>query len=75
MGEKEKQRNQLLEYTNKRLEEIGMKQCPVSSFFSNDDLEEARKIYKNCDILDMVYIFAIGFANGIEYERTKNQHS
>lgn len=59
----------VLEYVEKKLDEIGCKDLPVNEMYSKEDWEVAQKSRKEEKILDTMYIMAIGFANGVKYER------
>lgn len=56
--------NEVLEYVESKLIEAGLKILPISEIYSKEDWEMAKKACKEENLLGIVHILAIGFANG-----------
>lgn len=67
------EKNDVLEYVEKKLDEVGYKDLPVREMYSKEDWEVTKKARKEEKILDTMYIMAIGFANGVKYERENHK--
>lgn len=63
--------NSVLEYVQNKLNDLGLKDLPVSEMYSDEDWENAKKAYEEGDLLSLMYILALGFANGVNYNLKK----
>lgn len=70
---KDSMRNCIVAYTNLKLETVGCKDVPVKDMHTDDDWEVMKKAFEQKDLLSLVQIMAIGFANGVKHERENHK--
>lgn len=72
-NEKDSMRNCIVAYTNLKLETVGCKDVSVKDMYTEDDWEIMKKAFEDKNHLNLIQIMAIGFVNGIKYEREKQK--
>lgn len=72
-NEKDSMRNCIVAYTNLKLETVDCKDVPVKDMHTADDWEIMKKAFEGKNHLNLIQIMAIGFANGVKYERENHK--